>query len=59
MTDTLNNWHRYCLSINTVPNFAAQRLSSFWYGPAYYDGLALHFAARLRGTYRSTVHLAK
>lgn len=29
------------------PNFAAQRLCYHWFGPAYYDGLALAFAGRL------------
>lgn len=37
------------------PNFAAQRLCYHWYGPAYYDGLALAFAGRLvPGTTRYT-----
>jgi hypothetical protein len=32
------------------PNFAAQRLCNFWYGPAYYEGLAVSFAHRLTWT---------
>lgn len=44
------------------PNFAAQRLSYYWFGPAYYDGLAVAFKHRIAwGAYPedSRVHLVK
>lgn len=40
------------------PNFAAQRLCHYWYGPAYYDGLALAFRHRIYPG-DSLIHYAK
>lgn len=47
--------------MTSLPSIPGQRLSHAWYGPAYFDALALHFAASLptQQTYTRFIHLKK